>query len=219
MPDDYRKRALEASRHDEGSTKARILRAAGYLFSRKGYKETTTREISELAGVNLALVHYHWGSKEELWNAVHQQLLVEMWDFVGGLFESFPVIEDTDKLEDFMYRLFDFVADRPNMIRLMAQPGPAGRMEKWWEKAGIPLMEAGLDYLERSGDINFEPVDTRLALLCLGGSVMIFFARPELVSVLFDEDPENYSEDFRRSVAQALAVMMLRFARRERGQT
>jgi AcrR family transcriptional regulator len=47
-------------------TKTQILHAAEVLFARNGYATTTLREITELAGVNLAAVNYHFGSKERL---------------------------------------------------------------------------------------------------------------------------------------------------------
>ncbi len=47
-------------------TKHRILDAAERLISEHGYAATSLRQIIAEAGVNLASVHYHFGSKEEL---------------------------------------------------------------------------------------------------------------------------------------------------------
>lgn len=46
--------------------KAAILEAAESIFADFGYHGTTTRAIAEAAHVNLALIHYHFGSKEQL---------------------------------------------------------------------------------------------------------------------------------------------------------
>ena len=51
-------------------TKEEILNAAEVLFARAGYHASSMRAITESAGVNLALVNYHFGSKEELLEAV-----------------------------------------------------------------------------------------------------------------------------------------------------
>ena len=51
-------------------TKQRILDAAEELFAREGYAATSLRRVTELAGVNLAGVNYHFGSKEGLLEAV-----------------------------------------------------------------------------------------------------------------------------------------------------
>lgn len=55
-------------------TRDRIVRAAEVLFARDGYTETSLRQITETAGVNLAAVNYHFGTKE--------QLLIEILDRV-----------------------------------------------------------------------------------------------------------------------------------------
>jgi outer membrane protein len=51
-------------------TKSRILDAAESLFAEQGYGATSLRNIIAAAGVNLAAVHYHFGTKEELFAAV-----------------------------------------------------------------------------------------------------------------------------------------------------
>jgi AcrR family transcriptional regulator len=51
-------------------TKARLLDAAEALFMEHGYEATSLRAITAAAGVNLAAVNYHFGSKEELFQAV-----------------------------------------------------------------------------------------------------------------------------------------------------
>lgn len=48
------------------ATKDRILDAAERLFSEHGFAATSTRAITQEAGVNLAAVNYHFGSKDAL---------------------------------------------------------------------------------------------------------------------------------------------------------
>jgi len=51
--------------HDE--TKVRLLSAAGEVFSRKGFRRGTIRDICALAGANVASVNYHFGGKAGLY--------------------------------------------------------------------------------------------------------------------------------------------------------
>ncbi len=51
-------------------TKSRILDAAESLFTEHGFEATSLRQLTTAAGVNLAAVNYHFGSKEELFQAV-----------------------------------------------------------------------------------------------------------------------------------------------------
>jgi AcrR family transcriptional regulator len=59
--------AIDATSAD---TKTRILDAGERLFVEHGFEATSLRSLTAAAGVNLAAVHYHFGSKEELFQAV-----------------------------------------------------------------------------------------------------------------------------------------------------
>ena len=56
------------------STKERILDAACRLFAERGYHDTTTQMVCEAAGANIAAVHYHYQSKENLYRLVWRRL-------------------------------------------------------------------------------------------------------------------------------------------------
>jgi AcrR family transcriptional regulator len=51
-------------------TKDKLLDAAETLFMEHGFEATSLRLITAAAGVNLAAVNYHFGSKEELFQSV-----------------------------------------------------------------------------------------------------------------------------------------------------
>lgn len=53
-------------------TKDRILEAAEEFFAERGFAGTSMRALTQAAGVNLAAAHYHFGSKEGLFEAVIQ---------------------------------------------------------------------------------------------------------------------------------------------------
>ncbi len=55
------------------ATKDKILDAAEELFAERGYASTSLRDITALAGANLASVNYHFGSKLSLLSAVLQR--------------------------------------------------------------------------------------------------------------------------------------------------
>ena len=57
------------------STVDKILDAAERLFAERGFSETSLRTITTAAGVNLAAVNYHFGSKKDLIQAVFARFL------------------------------------------------------------------------------------------------------------------------------------------------
>src|SRR5438874_976468 len=61
--------ALSAAR-GAAATKERILDVAESLFMEHGFEATSLRSITAAAAANLAAVNYHFGSKEELFEAV-----------------------------------------------------------------------------------------------------------------------------------------------------
>lgn len=65
---------------DEGS-KARILDAATVLFAQKGFKGTSIREICKAANVNLCMVSYYWGGKQELYRGIIDNLLEKQIEY------------------------------------------------------------------------------------------------------------------------------------------
>jgi AcrR family transcriptional regulator len=60
------------------ATRAQILDAARELLRQEGYAATTMRAVAERAGVQLSLVHYHFGGKQQLLVAVleHENALL-----------------------------------------------------------------------------------------------------------------------------------------------
>ncbi|QOC21626.1 TetR/AcrR family transcriptional regulator [Wenzhouxiangella sp. AB-CW3] len=57
------------------STRDRILDSAERLFAEQGFHVATLRQITQEAGVNLAAVNYHFGSKQALMRAIFKRRL------------------------------------------------------------------------------------------------------------------------------------------------
>ena len=62
-----------------GETRALILDAAEDLFSKHGFYGVTIREVAREAGVDTALVHYYFGAKRALFDAVFLRR-AEVWN-------------------------------------------------------------------------------------------------------------------------------------------
>src|SRR4029078_10382413 len=67
-------RAVRTPSSRDGETEQKILDAARRVFLRDGTAGTRMQEIAREAGVNQALLHYYFRSKERLSTAVFQQI-------------------------------------------------------------------------------------------------------------------------------------------------
>ncbi len=94
-------------------TRQRILDAADQLFGQNGYRATTMRALTEAAGVNLAAVNYHFGSKADLLRATLERHIrpinVERLARLDALEREHPGRASVERILDAFYRpTFDF---------------------------------------------------------------------------------------------------------------
>ncbi len=66
---------IRKQRSDGAEARSRLLLAALRLFAEKGFAKTSTREIAQSAGVNLAAIKYYFGDKAGLYRVVFSEPL------------------------------------------------------------------------------------------------------------------------------------------------
>jgi len=62
----------------EAATKAAVFNAAERLFALRGFQNVSVRDITSEAGVNLASVNYHFGSKDALLFEIFKRRTAEL---------------------------------------------------------------------------------------------------------------------------------------------
>jgi AcrR family transcriptional regulator len=133
-------------------TKDKILDAAERLIGEHGYAATSLRHIIAEAGVNLAAVHYHFGSKEDLLDAVvarkvtpvNEARLAQL-DRVEAAAGNGPA-EVEKVLESFFMPTAEVASRNPGFVRLMGQMHAEGMMprivEKHFQATGLRFVAA-----------------------------------------------------------------------------
>jgi AcrR family transcriptional regulator len=117
------------------STKEKLLDTAERLFGQNGYEATSLRQIIAEAGVNLAAIHYHFGSKEELLDGIIKRqagpvneerlaMLAEVEREAG----TSPV-EVVKILGAFLCPMARAAERRPEFVRVMGRVYAEGLME------------------------------------------------------------------------------------------
>ncbi|MHB8076288.1 TetR/AcrR family transcriptional regulator [Desulfosporosinus fructosivorans] len=60
------------------TTKEKIIEAALEIIASEGFQKVTIRKIATMAGVNIAAVNYHFGSKEKVLNEALEHVMIQM---------------------------------------------------------------------------------------------------------------------------------------------
>jgi len=96
------------------TTEEKIRKAALKLFTKKGFAATRTRDISEEAGINLALLNYYYRSKEKLFELVMTEVLQNFFKGITGIFND----QETSlhqKIEIFVTRYTELLTQQPDL--------------------------------------------------------------------------------------------------------
>ena len=80
-------RGTRTSRADGLEARERLLHTALRLFAEKGFAKTSTREIAQTAGVNVASISYYFGDKAGLYGATFTEPMGGSAAAVIGLFD------------------------------------------------------------------------------------------------------------------------------------
>ena len=102
----------------DNKTEKIILQAAEEEFLLKGFAGARTTEIAQKAGVNHAMLHYYFNTKEQLFEQVMAEKMALFRDSVTSVFEQsdLPVLQ---QIKEAMSRHFDFVRQNPLLPRFI----------------------------------------------------------------------------------------------------
>jgi AcrR family transcriptional regulator len=155
---------MAVAARDSAATKERLLAAATDEFAAHGIAGARVDRIAAAARANKQLIYAYFGSKEQLFDAV-------VATNCGPLVQEVPF--DPDDLPGYVGRLFDYVIERPEVVRLVLWAG----LER---PTAIAPFEAdsyrakleALTDAQRDGrvDATFAPADLLALLLGLVGA-------------------------------------------------
>lgn len=84
-------KGLRRNRQGE-KTKAELLEAAGYVFSKKGYEGASVRDIAKIANVLPGALTYHFKTKKNLFKMVLKHFILDCCKF-DKMFEAFDSVD------------------------------------------------------------------------------------------------------------------------------
>lgn len=133
-------------RPGQSDTRQKILEVARTAFAEVGYERATIRLIAASAGVDPALVHHYYGSKEDLFAAAVDLPFrpAEAWDmvFAGGIDEVGV------RLARLFFTIWESEPSRAALLgqlrRAMVTPGEAGPFAEFVADALLPRAVANM---------------------------------------------------------------------------
>lgn len=95
------------------TTEEKILKAAREVFQQYGYGRARMQDVADKAGINKALLHYYFDSKDKLFQAVFTAAIMELMPAMMGILNSdMPLF---DKIEAFVRGHIDNISRNPGM--------------------------------------------------------------------------------------------------------
>lgn len=170
----------------DGETERKILDAAHAVFVRRGTAGARTQEIADEAGVNKALLHYYFRSKEGLAEAVFRRAIGTMMPVIFAVIGSELPIEE--KVRTIVDRQLTFLSGHPYLPgyvigELTHRPE---RMQKIFAERGPPPLDrlaAQIDEGVAAGTLR--PITAQELVVNLMSLIFFpFAARPMLEVVL-----------------------------------
>lgn len=96
-----------------GQTQSKIFEAATEVFEEKGYTGARMQEIADRAGINKALLHYYYRTKDQLFLAVFHVLLKKMFDKLLSIFNEEATFKE--KMRRYLDEHIDFLIKNPRL--------------------------------------------------------------------------------------------------------
>jgi TetR/AcrR family transcriptional regulator len=175
----------------ERETRERILAAAHAVFLRRGTAGSRTQEIADEAGVNKALVHYYFGTKAALADAIFERALGTLVPLIFGILAD-PARSIEQKVRDIVREQINFHLARPYVAGYMISEmhGQPERMAALMARRGGPPLDViGRQLREAARAGRMRPISAKQFVVNMMGLLIFPFALRPGLSLLLDLDP------------------------------
>ncbi|WP_367321560.1 TetR family transcriptional regulator [Streptomyces sp. HUAS ZL42] len=105
-------------RTESADTRDRILTAAREEFSERGYEKTSVRGIAKAAGVDSALVHHYFGTKEKVFEAAVEVAFAPALKMRDEVLEG-PVDDVGERMTRLLFGLWENPVTRTPLLAIV----------------------------------------------------------------------------------------------------
>jgi TetR/AcrR family transcriptional regulator len=192
------------------STEQRILLAAKKVFMTKGMAGARMQDIADEAGINKAMLHYYFRSKEKLFETIFKEVVKEFLPKINLIFESDKSL--FEKIEMFCREYIDQIRETPYLpvfILNEINQQPEVLIKKMWgnRKPPINLFFSQVQNEIKKGII--KPVHpAQLLMNMLSLCIFPFAAKPilELVGGISKKQFDELMEERKTLIPELIIV-------------
>ncbi len=177
-------------------TAQKIIEAAAKEFASHGLAGARIDQIAKLAGVNKAMIYYHFKSKDELYQTIIDGHLNKISNFFR---ERVALLENPDEifrtLSEFYNSQFIDKAFIPILLREIASGGDIFKksFSDFLSKGPALKLKGVIDEAVKNG--LFRPVNSRQAIASfIGMNLFYLFMSPMVNQILEIEDEKEFRE-------------------------
>jgi len=177
------------------NTEERILKAAHTVFIRKGMDGSRMQEIADEAGINKALLHYYFRTKQKLFEAIFTKVFRQIFPKIETLILSDKPIEE--KLGIFIDNYIDLLLRNPFLPTFILK-----EINRDPEFLALVIKNNGINptmlfemfekEMEAGAIRRMNPRELMINLLAL--SIFPFAAKPLMSLVFFENDKKAYKQ-------------------------
>lgn len=177
------------------TTEEKILAAAQSVFIRKGMDGTRMQEIADEAGINKALLHYYFRSKQKLFEAIFDKAFAQILPDILNMVDS--EITFIEKLNNFIDNYFDLLMKNPFLPGFIIKEinRDSDLIISVFKKQGINpsiFLEVAKQEMEKGKIRKMDPRELIINILAM--CIFPFAARPLLEIIFFNNDKKAYQD-------------------------
>jgi AcrR family transcriptional regulator len=177
------------------TTENQILDAAEAVFQSKGMDGARMQEIADKAGINKAMLHYYYRSKQQLFEAVFKKAFSLLAPQLDRIINDDSSIEE--KIRNFTFNYISFVSNHPYLPNFIIQElnRNPGFVEQLRQTEGFPninkFKQQLNDEIEKGNIIPIKAEQLLINILAL--NVFPFIAKP-LLKTFINIDEAFYKQ-------------------------
>jgi TetR/AcrR family transcriptional regulator len=185
---------MAKEKRDSGAETA-ILSAAQLVFTRKGFAAARMDDIAKEAGINRALLHYYFRSKDKLFDLVFEQRIRQFMQGMAVIVaKGMPIRETIGAMVEHDIEMVRANPDLPLFILQELHHNPDRLVSIATQSAGPGMMLKALKSQVKLAVARKEikPIDGgQLLINIIAMSVYPFIAKP-MVKAVFELDDEQF---------------------------